>query len=71
MTQADDFATAVHEAGHTIAFCEFRWPFDCVSIEPLNDMVGFVYGDFPVDDPRRALMFLRVLLPNSGLQALI
>jgi hypothetical protein len=54
----DDLPTCIHEAAHAVSFIAFKWRFDIVSIEPLNDMIGYVFGDFPSDHPHVPVMFL-------------
>jgi hypothetical protein len=55
-----DHALSIHESAHAICWLiEFGWPpFDVVTIERKDDLLGCVYGDVPDNDPRRALMFL-------------
>ena len=58
MTTTEDYATAIHESAHACAWIElFRWPFQILSIEPKDNMVGWLSGEVP-DDPRAPIMWL-------------
>jgi hypothetical protein len=58
MTSDDRWATCFHEAGHAVAYLAFGWPFQYLSIDATDDLIGHILGQIPEGDPRCAIMHL-------------